>query len=104
MPIPTSDQISWHEWKSNYKISTPTFHLTSIEKPDMSPFLIHMTGKKEIRSILLGEGTDSEISAGTGYLRANNPEYNLRGAFDAKVVCFSNSPTFALDFFRYRKF
>ncbi len=102
MPLPTSRQISWSEWSKNYKIDTPTFQLTPIEKPDMSPFLIHMTGENAIRSILQGKGTTTEIPEGYGYLQANIPEYNSSGTFDAKVVCFSESPTFALDFFRYR--
>jgi hypothetical protein len=102
MPIPTSDQITPKEWSDNYKIDTPTFELSPIEKPDMSPFLIHMTGKNEIVSILEGQGTELEIAKGCGYLQANIPEYYQKKAFDAKVVCFSESPTFALDFFRYR--
>ncbi|NMC35184.1 MAG: hypothetical protein GYA36_22415 [Veillonellaceae bacterium] len=104
MPLPTSRQIDWSEWSKNYKIDTPTFQLTPIEKPDMSPFLIHMTGENAIKSVLQGKGSTTEISEGFGYLQANIPEYNSGGTFDAKVVCFSESPTFALDFFRYRNF
>lgn len=100
--LPTSSQISWVEWSKYYKISTPTFQLSPIEKPDMSPFLIHMTGKDSIISILKGKGTDKEIPKGKGFIQANIPEYNSNGSFDAEVVCFSDSPTFAIDFFRYR--
>lgn len=32
------------------------------------------------------------------------PSYGDRDGYDAKVICFTESPTFALDFFRYRSF
>lgn len=102
MTLPTPSMISWTDWSKYYKIDTPTFHLSPIEKPNMSPFLIHMTGKNAILSILKGENAITPVSIGQGYLQANVPEYS-ESTFDAKVVCFSESPTFALDFFRYRK-
>jgi len=34
-------------WK-DYEIDTPTIRLTPIEKPDMSSFLVRMTGKDKI--------------------------------------------------------
>ena len=98
LPPPSNDVY----WKS-YEIDTPTFDLTPVEKPDMSPFLIHMTGKAAIESILKGEGAESELPTNHGFLRANIPDYSI-GTYNAPVVCFSESPTFALDFFRYRKF
>jgi CRISPR/Cas system CSM-associated protein Csm2 small subunit len=91
LPSPSSGA----DWNS-YKITTPTFQLTPIEKPDMSPFLVHMTGKKEIIQILEGK------NAGEGFLRASVPEQLKKKNYEAKVVCFTESPTFALDFFRYR--
>lgn len=103
MALPTPEKISWKDWSRHYKIDTPAFQLTPVEKPDMSPFLIHMTGKGAILSILKGENAPTPVAPGQGYLKASVPEYNS-GAFDAKVVCFSESPTFAVDFFRYRKF
>ena len=90
------------QWK-NYKISTPTFQLTPVEKPDMSPFLVHMTGKNQIIDILKGKNTPEELEEGNGFLRASVPKYS-GDTFKAKVVCFTESPTFALDFFRYRSF
>jgi hypothetical protein len=36
--------ITWN----HYRNTTPTFDLTSVEKPDLSPFLIHMTGKDSL--------------------------------------------------------
>ena len=89
-------------WKK-HAIVTPTFELTPVEKPDMSPFLVHMTGKAAIESILKGEGSPTVLPPNYGYLRASIPEYD-QGIFNAPVVCFSESPTFALDFFRYRSF
>lgn len=100
MPLPPpSGSIRWKD----YEIDTPTFRLTPIEKPDMSPFLVHMTGKDEIMGILQGENAAEHIEDGNGYLRAGVPEHS-QGTYEAEVVCFTDSPTFALDFFRYRSF
>jgi hypothetical protein len=100
MPLPPPDDgVTWKD----YKIATPTFRLSPIEKPDMSPFLVHMTGKHQIESILTGKGAPSKVSKSHGYLQANVPGHST-GGFDAKVVCLTESPTFALDFFRYRSF
>ncbi len=38
---PYSPYVTWRE----YQIATPTFRLSPLEKPDMSPYLVHMTGK-----------------------------------------------------------
>lgn len=102
MALPTPDEISEKTYYRNYWIGTPAFQLTPIEKPDMSPFLIHMTGKGAILDILEGKNAPNPVVAGHGFLKAGIPEYTGE-AFDAKVVCFSESPTFAVDFFRYRK-
>lgn len=96
---PYSTNVRWKD----YEIATPTFSLTPVEKPDMSPFLIHMTGKAEIQSILEGNGADEALPDGKGFLKASIPEQS-RGNYSAEVVCFTESPTFALDFFRYRSF
>lgn len=102
MTLPSPDEINRQEYYSDYFIRTPTFDLTPIEKPDMSPFLIHMTGKDEIVSIL--EGEEGICEPGEGCLLAVAPEYsNGNMSFDAKVVCFTESPTFAIDFFRHRR-
>jgi hypothetical protein len=96
---PPSQNVFWRD----YKIETPTFELTPVEKPDMSPFLVHMTGKKEILDILVGENGPQKNLESHGFLRASEPEYSS-GIYDAPIVCFTESPTFALDFFRYRSF
>ena len=91
----------------NYRNTTPTFNLTSIEKPDFSPFLIHMTGKKSLVNILKGENTPDEVEQkkGHGYLKAVKPSFNGQEAlYNSEVVCFTEAPVFALDFFRYRSF
>lgn len=89
-------------WK-DYQIDTPTFQLSPVEKPDMSPFLFHMTGKKQILSILDPDSNSSPDNH--GFLRAHVPEATSQEShYNAEVVCFSESPTFALDFFRYRSF
>lgn len=94
------------KWK-DYQISTPTFHLSSVEKPDFSPFLIHMTGRDQLLSILRGENApeDVAVNPGHGFLRASIPAYEGSAQhYNASVVCFTESPLFALDFFRYRSF
>lgn len=93
---PPSSGIRW----TDFRIDTPTFKITSIEKPDMSPFLFHMTGSEALTSILTGEGMT--LPENTGFLRSCTPESS--GTYNAKVVCFTESPTFALDFFRYRSY
>jgi len=100
MPLlPPNSGVYWKD----YEIGTPTFQLTPVEKPDMSPFLVHMTGKNQIIDILKGENAPEELGGVKGFLRAAIPEH-LRSTYTAKVVCFTESPTFALDFFRYRSF
>ncbi|MFT6962433.1 MAG: hypothetical protein ACJAWV_002164 [Flammeovirgaceae bacterium] len=87
------------------KITTPTFQLTPIEKPDMSSMLIHMTGKNELESILKGENfpEESELEKKQGFLKSGIPKYKSTGNnYNCPVVCFTESPTFALDFFRRR--
>lgn len=102
MFLPPPDEIDRREYQRNYFISTPTFDLSPIEKPDMSPFLIHMTGKDAILSILQGE--EEICEPGEGCILAAIPTYsNSKNTFDAEVVCFTESPTFAVDFFRYRR-
>jgi hypothetical protein len=97
------DSRSNIHWK-DYEISTPTFELTPVEKPDMSPFLFHMTGRNALLSVLRGEGVTegTELAAKHGFLKACIPSGN--GGYTASVVCFTESPAFALDFFRYRSF
>ena len=101
-PLPPNRNGANVYWKA-YEISTPTFSLTPVEKPDMSPYLVHMTGRNEIAAILAGKGSKAAAAAGQGFLRAGIPEQS-RGNYHAKVVCFTESPTFAVDFFRYRVF
>jgi hypothetical protein len=102
LPGPSSG-ITW----KNYKIETPTFMLSSIEKPDLSPFLIHMTGRNQLINILKGENAPEEhiVPDKYGYLKSVVPTFNgNQGHYTSKVVCFTESPLFALDFFRYRSF
>jgi hypothetical protein len=105
MPLPEHDaRYAWSEWKKSYKITTPTFSLTTLEKPDLSPFLIHMTGKSSLLSILKGENTPNTIAIhpNEGYLKAVKPDFEGKDHYNSEVVCFTESPLFALDFFRYR--
>jgi len=64
-----------------------------------------MTGSDAIAQILAGDGAPIEIPGDTGFLKAVVPQYEgLSQLFSRPVVCFSESPLFALDFFRYRSF
>lgn len=104
--LPPEDVENYHKhkyWK-DYEIDTPTFELTPGEKSDMSPFLIHLTGKEQIFSILKGKDQSDKNNFGWGYLQANIPETNTDSRYKAKVVCFTESPIFTLDFFRYRNY
>ncbi len=95
--------IKWRE----YRNTTPTFSLTPIEKPDFSPFLIHMTGKNSLVNILKGENAPDDINIpdNSGYLKAVIPSFNGEEAiYTSEVVCFTEAPIFALDFFRYRSY
>lgn len=100
MPLPPPGQNVW--WK-DYEITTPTFDLTPVEKPDMSPFLVHITGKQAIASILRGDGAPDPVPSEHGFIRASVPDF-AQSQYTPPVVCFTESPTFALDFFRYRSF
>ncbi|MBQ1782133.1 MAG: hypothetical protein II007_00610 [Gammaproteobacteria bacterium] len=96
---PYSRDVRWGE----YRIDTPTFRLTPVEKPDMSPFLFHMTGQKEIRSIL-SPAIDG-FPKNSGFLKSAIPDAQGEDRnYAAEVVCLTESPTFCLDFFRYRSF
>lgn len=93
-PFTPGKFFPWHE----YKVDKPTFEMGPLEKADMSPFLIHMTGKNEIKSILSTGGT------GKGTIYAQVPKDGKSSWYEAKVACFTESPTFSLDAFRYIKF
>jgi hypothetical protein len=102
MNLPSSG-ITW----KHYRNDTPTFDLTPVEKPDLSPFLIHMTGKSSLVNILKGENIPEnfESKENNGFLKAIKPSFDGREAYyNSEVVCFTESPIFALDFFRYRSF
>lgn len=102
MKLPSSG-INWKQ----YRNVTPTFQITPVEKPDLSPFLIHMTGKNSLVSILKGENKpeDIELPERNGYLKAVKPSFDGQASYyNSEVVCFTESPIFALDFFRYRSF
>jgi hypothetical protein len=70
--------------------TTPTFCLTPGEKPDMSPYLFHLTTEKKLESILKDKKLQASIPRGS------------ENSFSYKIVCFTETPIFALDFFRYR--
>ncbi|MDV7419073.1 hypothetical protein R4448_08910 [Acinetobacter baumannii] len=86
---PYNPKIFWKE----YEIKTPTLELRPFEKSDMSPFLVHMTSEKSIKNILE-----------TRKINATTPSQSQSDWYDKKIVCFTETPIFSIDFFRYRKF
>ncbi|RDE24580.1 hypothetical protein DV711_03035 [Motiliproteus coralliicola] len=84
-------------WKE-YEINTPTYRLSPLEKPDMSPYLVHLTGKNEILGIL------SEKDGCSGLIKSCVPKDSKSDWYKEKVVCFTESPLFAIDAFRYLRF
>lgn len=96
MSLPPPNEDGSVYWR-NYKIDTPAFRLNPIEKPDMSPHLVHMTGKESILGIL-SSGEDE-----FGLINACVPE-DSKGWYSESVVCFTESPIFAIDAFRYIRF
>ncbi|EOG9063770.1 hypothetical protein KW450_21380 [Vibrio fluvialis] len=94
LPPPSKDgSVYWRD----YKIDTPAFRLNPIEKPDMSPHLVHMTGKESVLGILKS-GRDNG-----GLIKACVPE-DAKSWYKESVVCFTESPIFAIDAFRYIRF
>ncbi|MUL11806.1 hypothetical protein [Aliivibrio fischeri] len=60
-------------------------------KPDMSRFLIHMTGKSAIKSILKGGNVKNQ-----GFIKALIPNGSKSDKFTHKIACFTETPIFAL--------
>ncbi|MCG2572471.1 hypothetical protein LVY74_02720 [Acinetobacter sp. ME22] len=92
--IPSVKDIGkvYSKWEQ-YSITTKTFELRPFEKPDMSPYLIHMTNSESLFQIL-----NSKL------LIATKPSQSMSDWYDEKIVCFTESPTFAIDFFRYKSY
>ena len=97
MSLPPPDKNGFGPW-NEYRIDTPAFRLTSLEKPDMSPYLVHMTGRAAILGIL------NSGNVGQGKITATVPRQRRTQWYDSPVVCFTESPLFAIDAFRYIKF
>lgn len=91
---PYNPNVTWKD----YEIDTPTFKLTALDKADMSPYLIHMTGRQEILGIL------TSLENNKGQIKATRPIDAKSDWYNNKIVCFSESPIFAIDAFRYIKF
>lgn len=96
MTLPPPREDGTGPWR-DHQIATPAFRLGPIEKPDMSPFLVHMTNKEAIFGIL---ETGAE---GQGTIKSAPPSQS-RSWYREPVVCFTESPFFAIDAFRYISF
>lgn len=64
----------------------------------MSPYLFHMTSRENLKNILEYKHTKK----GEGVLKVQKPILGKKNTYEVKMVCFTDSPPFALDFFRYR--
>lgn len=79
----------------------PTFDLTPLHKPDMSPYLVHLTSRENLLKIVAGEGATIDLRQHQGFLKSSMPNYaNVQ--YHSEVVSFTESPLHALDFFRLR--
>jgi hypothetical protein len=70
------------------------FDIEAKLKPDMSKYLIHMTGKDSIKSILSGGRTTNE-----GLVKAQIPNGSKGNNFKSEIACFTETPIFALGAF-----
>lgn len=96
MTLPSVREVGiYHPW-SQHKIETRTLELRPFEKPDMSPYLVHMTTRNAILSILQSGEPQ------TGQINAEIPSQSQSEWYDHKIVCFTESPLFAIDLFRYK--
>ena len=83
-------------------INSPTFQLSTTDKPDTSEYLYHVTNKINFYSILKGK-EKSESGETSLYIKSNIPDYDKR-VYPVSTVCFTETPYFALDFFNRRSF
>ncbi len=90
-PYQRGKYVPWHD----YAVNASTFEMGPLDKPDMSPFLIHMTGKEQILGIL------SSGENGYGAIDASIPSQGCSEWYEESVVCFTESPTFSVDAFRH---
>lgn len=81
--------------------SIPTFELTPLHKPDMSPYLVHLTSRNNLLNILTGKGSTTVLSQEQGFLKSSLPNYTT-SQYHNEVVSFTESPLHTLDFFRLR--
>jgi hypothetical protein len=66
-----------------------------------------MTGKNTLIRILRGRSLheDIDLPRDHGFIKAVKPSYDGKSwLYNSEVVCFTESPIFALDFFRYRSY
>lgn len=93
--LPEFDGFNTDIW-NNYKVTKKSLNLSPVEKPDMSPFLIHMTGKDQILEILSSSEYDDH-----GLIRAEVPSQSRSEWYEKKIVCFTESVLHSIDSFRY---
>ncbi|WP_278492017.1 hypothetical protein [Acinetobacter gyllenbergii] len=84
---------------NDLRILKKALQLSPIEKPDMSPFLVHMTGKDQILKIL-----ESSENNDCGVIKAFIPSQSKSSWYDRAVVCFTESVLHSIDSFRYIAF
>ncbi|MDC4992523.1 hypothetical protein OHW17_06200 [Acinetobacter baumannii] len=96
MTLPSVKDVGVYFPWSQHKITTKTLELRPFEKSDMSPFLVHMTTENAIKSIL--ESSTKEFH---GKIEASKPTQSRAAWYEHKIVCFTETPIFSIDFFRH---
>ncbi|MFV5405305.1 hypothetical protein VXQ92_11380 [Acinetobacter sp. 228] len=96
--LPEYNGLNNNIW-NYFKVLKKSLQLSPIEKPDMSPFLVHMTGKNQILEILKS-GEDDEH----GLIKSSVPSQSQSSWYKREVVCFTESVLHSIDSFRYIAF
>lgn len=84
---------------NDFKVFKKSLQLSPIEKPDMSPFLVHMTGKCQILEILKSSKKDDH-----GLIKSAIPSQSRSEWYKKEVVCFTESVLHSIDSFRHIAF
>jgi len=93
--LPEYTGLNKNIW-NDFKVLKKSLQLSPIEKPDMSPFLVHMTGKNQILEILKS-GEDKKH----GLIKSSVPSQSKSKWYTREVVCFTESVLHSIDSFRY---
>lgn len=82
--LPEYTGLNKNIW-NDFKVLKKSLQLSPIEKPDMSPFLVHMTGKNQILEILKS-GEDKKH----GLIKSSVPSQSKSKWYTREVVCLNS--------------